>query len=76
MMTSRNDKFFMGKYRSLLTAAAILYGAFAAQADYSDENIATTDDSVRRLEVGGKGGSGTVILVFRQTYLGGWRLRG
>ena len=54
MMTSRNDKFFMGKYRSLLTAAAILYGAFAAQADYSDENIATTDDSVRRLEVGGK----------------------
>ena len=86
-MTSRNDKFFMGKYRSLLTAAAILYGAFAAQADYSDENIATTDDSVRRLEVGGggwtganqfggKGGSGTVILVFRQTDLGGWRLRG
>ena len=47
-MTSRNHKFFMGKYRSFLTAAAILYGAFAARADYSDENIATTDDSVRR----------------------------
>ena len=54
MMTSRNHKFFMGKYRSFLTATAILYGAFAAQADYSDENIATTDESVRRLEVGGK----------------------
>ena len=76
MMTSRNHKFFMGKYRSFMTAAAILYGAFAARADYSDENIATTDDSVRRLEVGGKGGSGTVILVFRQTDLGGWWLRG
>ena len=54
MMTSRNHKFFMGKYRSFLTAAALFFGAFAAQADYSDENIATTDDSVRRLEVGGK----------------------
>ncbi len=27
-------------------------------------------------QFGGKGGSGTVILVFRQTDLGGWRLRG
>ena len=76
MMTSRNDRFFKGGFIGLMIAAAVLCGAFVAQADYSDENIATTDDSVRRLEVGGKGGSGTEILVFRQMDLGGWRLRG
>ena len=54
MMTSRNDRFFKGGFIGLMIAAAILCGASAAQADYSDENIATTDDSVRRLEVGGK----------------------
>ena len=54
MMTSRNDRFLKGGFCGLMIAAAILCGAFAAQADYSDENIATTDDSVRRLEVGGK----------------------
>ena len=86
-MTSRNGRFLKGGFSGLMIAAAIFCGASAAQADYSDENIATTDDSVRRLEVGGggwtganqfggKGGSGTVILVFRQTDLGGWRLRG
>ena len=53
-MTSRNDRFFKGGFIGLLIAAAVLCGASASQADYSDENIATTDDSVRRLEVGGK----------------------
>ena len=76
MMTSRNNWFFKGGFSGLMIAAALFFGASAAQADYSDENIATTDDSVRRLEVGGKGGSGTEILVFRQMDLGGWRLRG
>ena len=32
MMTSRNNRFSMGRYRSLLIAAAIFCGAFAAQA--------------------------------------------
>ena len=52
MMTSRNDKFFMGKYRSLLTAAAILYGAFAARAASTNE-FAVIDimETVRQSEV-------------------------
>ncbi len=53
-MTSRNGRFLKGGFSGLMIAAAIFCGASAARADYSDENIATTDDSVRRLEVGGK----------------------
>ena len=46
MMTSRNNRFFKGGFIGLMIAAAILCGASAAWADYSDENIATTEISL------------------------------
>ena len=60
MITSRNNRFFKGGFSGLMIAAAILCGAFAAQADYKTQ---TDANFLVYGPVENQGGVGLVIYV-------------
>ena len=60
MMTSRNDRFLKGRFSGLMIAAAILCGAFAAQADYKTQ---TDANFLAYGPVENQGGVGLLIFV-------------